>query len=156
MRAKIGSRFPYTVCLLVTTSVCFSTCILPREWKRLPGSVNNLLRRFHPPKTIKCISTSRRHYHQEREQREILFFVFTRFHRFSKGDFCTKPLIFTGSNGRLKPSGLLSLTEHIGNKALQFSTSCCGIQGARLLLNTETLLTHPVYLICSVSETSWT
>ena len=49
--------------------------------------------------------------------------AFTRFCRFSEGDFCRKSLISMGQNGRLKSGKLLNLIEHIGNKTGQFLVS---------------------------------
>ena len=69
------------------------------------------------------MNTSKSHYCLEREQREVLLDVFTRFCRFSKGAFCRKSPISTGRNDRLKPDKLLNLIGHIGNKTRQFSVS---------------------------------
>ena len=47
--------------------------------------------------------TSRSHYYEEGEQREILLAVFAHFCRFSEGALCRKSPISTGRNNRLKP-----------------------------------------------------
>ena len=55
------------------------------------------------------MSTSKSHYCEEGEQREILLAVFARFCRYSKGAFCRKSPVSTGRNDRLKPGKLLNL-----------------------------------------------
>ena len=55
------------------------------------------------------MSTSKSHYSQEGEQREILLAVFALFCVPSKGAFCRKSPISTGKNDRLKPGKLLNL-----------------------------------------------
>ena len=55
------------------------------------------------------MNTFKSHYCQEGEQREILLAVFSRFCKFSKGDFYTKSPILTGRNGRLKSGKLKDL-----------------------------------------------
>ena len=55
------------------------------------------------------MNTSKSHYCQEGEQREILLAIFARFWSFSERAFYRKSLISMGRNGRLKPGKLLDL-----------------------------------------------
>ena len=69
------------------------------------------------------MSTRKIQYCKEGEQREILLAVFARFCRLSKGAFCRKSPISTGSYDRLKPGKLLNLTGYVSDKTGQFSKS---------------------------------
>ena len=65
-----------------------------------------------------------------RRTREILHRVFTRFS--SKGAFCRKSPISTGSNDRYKPGKLPNLIWHVGVKPKQFSVSSLWYSGSRI------------------------
>ena len=81
------------------------------------------------------MNASKSHYCKDREQRENLLRVFTRFLLVFERAFCRKSPISTGRNGRLKLGKLLNLIWHIGDKNL--NQTICNIiaSGSRIFSN---------------------